>query len=114
MDLLKRRSRSRSLVLLVRRQHHQDAVGHHLAVEVMVLLRGGQDGEAVIHSVSHAGGVVHLNEVGDKAGGDDDGLDDLRQLRGNAVPAAILHGLPAPADDEPAHMLLRAMPMASE
>ena len=49
--------------------------------------------------MSHAGGVVHLNKVGDKAGRDDDGLDDLRQLRGNAVPAAILHGLPAPADD---------------
>lgn len=45
------------------------------------------------------GGVVHLNEVGDIAGGDDDGLDDLRQLRGDFVGLAVRHGLLAPAED---------------
>ena len=65
-------------VLLVGGEHDQDTVGDYLAVEMVVFLCGGQDREAVVHGVGHAGGVVHLNEVGDIAGGDDDGLDDLR------------------------------------
>ena len=68
-------------------------------MEVMILLHGRQDGEAVVHGVGHAGGVIHLNEVGDKAGGDDDGLDDLRQLRRDLMSLAVRHGLLAPAED---------------
>ena len=86
-------------VLLVGGEHDQDAVGDYLAVEMVVFLCGGQDREAVVHGVGHAGGVVHLNEVGDIAGGDDDGLDDLRQLRGDFVGLAVRHGLLAPAED---------------
>ena len=65
----------------------------------MVLLRGGQHREAVVHGVGHAGGVIHLNKIGDKAGGNDDGLNDLRQFRRDAVGLAVRHGLLAPADD---------------
>ena len=47
----------------------------------------------------YTSGVIHLNEVGDKAGGDDDGLDDLRQLRRDLMSLAVRHGLLAPAED---------------
>ena len=86
-------------VLLVRRQQDQDAVGHHFAVEMAVMLRGGQNGEAVVHRVGHAGGVVHLHEVGHEAGGDDDAQNDFGQLVGDGVGLAVLHCLAAPADD---------------
>ena len=86
-------------ILLIHRQHNQYAIGNHLAVEVMVLLRGGQHRKAVVHGVGHAGGVIHLNKIGDKAGGNDDGLNDLRQFRRDAVGLAVRHGLLAPADD---------------
>ena len=87
------------LILLVGSEQHQDAVGHHLAVEVSVMLGGGQHGEAVVNRVGHAGGVVHLHEVGHEAGGDNDAQDDLGQLVGDGVGLAVGQRLLAPAHD---------------
>ena len=63
------------------------------------MLRGGQDGEAVIDGVSHARGVVHLHEVGDEARGDDDAQHHLGKLLGDGVGAAVGQCLLAPAHD---------------
>ncbi|MPM33630.1 hypothetical protein SDC9_80207 [bioreactor metagenome] len=81
------------LILLVNGEQHQYAIGHHLTVEMVKLLGGGQDGKAVVHRVGKARGVVHLHKVGNHAGGNDDAEHCLRQVGGHGVCFAVLKRL---------------------
>ena len=86
------------LELPVRREQNEDAVSDDLTVQVVVLLRALQNRKAVVDRVRETRCVIDLHEIRDEARGDNDAENNLGQLVGNRVGAAVAQRLLAPAE----------------